>query len=170
MPKFFAKNPENLTACTTLFTAPDGSTTEFIRNQYGLLTEVKSTFGKHQYTEQFYFDPRHRLVEAQDAEQRRIQLGYDDKDRFNCLTNAHGKQWHYGYNAHHKLTHIARPNQSEEKHHYDRHGNLIRYTDANSVDWQLKYGAFDLLTEKVDGEGNRWLYDYDKDSLKLNKV
>ena len=166
----FAKNSDNPTACTTLFTSPDGSTTEFIRNQYGLLTEVKSTFGKHQHTEQFYYDPRHRLVEAQDAEQRRIQLGYDDKDRFNCLTNARGKQWHYGYNAHHKLTHIARPNQSEEKHHYDRHGNLIRYTDANGVDWQLKYGAFDLLTEKVDGEGNRWLYDYDKDSLKLNKV
>lgn len=44
----FAKNPENPTAYTTLFTAPDGLTTEFIRNQYGLLTEIKSTLGKQQ--------------------------------------------------------------------------------------------------------------------------
>ncbi|SUB52194.1 RHS repeat protein [Pasteurella testudinis] len=36
--------------------------------------------------------------------------------------------------------------------------------------WQLRYGAFDLLSEKIDGEGNRWRYDYDKDSLKLNQV
>ncbi|MDO4431159.1 MAG: PAAR domain-containing protein [Lonepinella koalarum] len=166
----FAKNPENPPAYTTLFTAPDGSTTEFIRNQYGLLTEIKSTLGKQQQQEQFHYDPRHRLVETQDAEQRRIQLSYDHQDRLNRFTNAKGRQWHYGYNAHHKLTHIARPNQSEEQQQYDRHGNLIRYIDANGVDWQLKYGAFDLLTEKVDGEGNRWQYDYDKDSLKLRQV
>ena len=36
--------------------------------------------------------------------------------------------------------------------------------------WQLKYGAFDLLIEKIDGEGHVWRYDYDKDSLKLSKV
>ncbi|NEN75802.1 hypothetical protein F9B74_05615 [Pelistega sp. NLN82] len=30
--------------------------------------------------------------------------------------------------------------------------------------------AFDLLIEKIDGEGNRWQYDYDKDSLKLRQT
>ncbi|MFZ7316063.1 hypothetical protein ACLSZU_10900, partial [Avibacterium avium] len=110
------------------------------------------------------------LIEALDSEQRRIQIGYDDKDRLSRFTNGRGYQWQYGYNAHHKLSRINRPNQSLEQQDYDRHGNLIRYTDANCVDWQLKYGAFDLLTEKIDGEGNRWQYDYDKDSLKLNKV
>ena len=27
-----------------------------------------------------------------------------------------------------------------------------------------------MLREKIDGEGNLWRYDYDKDSLKLSKV
>lgn len=162
-----AENGEKQTA---LFTAPDGTTTEFIRNQYGLLTEVKSTLGKHQQIEQFHYDPQHRLIETLDSEQRRIQLGYDDKDRLSRFTNGRGYQWQYGYNAQHKLSRINRPNQSFEQQDYDRHGNLIRYTDANGVDWQLKYGAFDLLTEKIDGEGNRWQYDYDKDSLKLRQV
>ncbi|WP_424405442.1 RHS repeat-associated core domain-containing protein [Pasteurella sp. PK-2025] len=165
-----AKNSENPTACITLFTAPDGTKTEFVRNQYGLLTEVKSTFGKQQHAEHFHYDPRHRLVESQDAEQRRIQLSYDNQDRLTRFTNARGHQWQYGYTPQHKLTRIARPNQSEEKQQYDRHGNLIRYTDANGVDWQLNYGAFDLLIEKIDGEGNRWRYDYDKDSLHLSQV
>ncbi|MFU2078356.1 RHS repeat-associated core domain-containing protein [Avibacterium endocarditidis] len=162
-----AENGEKQTA---LFTAPDGTTTEFVRNQFGLLTEVKSTVGQRQQLEQFHYDPRHRLIETQDSEQRRIQLGYDDKDRLSRFTNGRGYQWQYGYNAQHKLSRINRPNQSLEQQDYDRHGNLIRYTDANGVDWQLEYGAFDLLTEKIDGEGNRWQYDYDKDSLKLNKV
>ena len=161
------KNEEKQTA---LFTAPDGTTTEFIRNQFGLLTEIKSTVGQRQQREQFHYDPRHRLIETQDSEQRRIQLGYDDKDRLSRFTNGKGYQWQYGYNAQHKLSRIDRPNQSLEQQDYDRHGNLIRYTDANGVDWQLKYGAFDLLTEKIDGEGNRWQYDYDKDSLKLRQV
>ena len=161
------KNGEKQTA---LFTAPDGTTTEFVRNPFGLLTEVKSTVGQRQQCEQFHYDPRHRLIETQDSEQRRIQLGYDDKDRLSRFTNGKGYQWQYGYNAHHKLSRINRPNQSLEQQDYDRHGNLIRYTDANGVDWQLKYGAFDLLIEKIDGEGNRWQYDYDKDSLKLRQV
>ncbi|MBF0751759.1 MULTISPECIES: RHS repeat-associated core domain-containing protein [unclassified Pasteurella] len=163
----FTENREKQTA---LFTAPYGTTTEFVRNPFGLLTEVKSTIGQRQQLEQFHYDPRHRLIEAQDAEQRRIQLNYDEKDRLSRFTNGRGYSWQYGYNTQHKLSRIARPNQSLEQQDYDRHGNLIRYTDANGVDWQLKYGAFDLLVEKVDGEGNRWQYDYDKDSLKLRQI
>ena len=163
----FAENGEKQTA---LFTAPDGSSTEFVRNQFGLLTEVKSMVGQHQQREQFHYDPRHRLIETQDAEQRRIQLDYDDNDRLSRFTNGRDYHWQYSYNRHHKLSRIDRPNQSHEQQEYDRHGNLIRYTDANGVVWQLKYGAFDLLTHKIDGEGNVWQYDYDKDSLKLRKV
>ncbi|MEJ9294153.1 RHS repeat domain-containing protein, partial [Gallibacterium anatis] len=104
------QNSDNPTACTTLCTAPDGTTTEFIRNQYGLLTEVKSTVGQRQQLEQFHYDPQHRLTEALDSEQRRIQLGYDDKDRLSRFTNGRGYQWQYGYNAQHKLSRINRPN------------------------------------------------------------
>ncbi|MBN6065371.1 hypothetical protein HYE66_02710, partial [Aggregatibacter actinomycetemcomitans] len=166
------KTEENTTA---LFTAPDGSQTAFIRNEYGLLTHVLSKDARQspaqaQLQATYRYDPRHRLIETQDAEQRRIQLDYNGEDQISQLQSAGGRFWHYAYNQRHQLTRIHRPNQSDETQVYDRHGNLTKYTDANGIVWQLKYGAFDLLVEKIDGEGNRWRYDYDKDSLKLNKV
>ena len=166
------KTEENSTA---LFTAPDGSQTAFVRNEYGLLTHVVSKATKQnsaqaQLQAAYRYDPRHRLIETQDAEQRRIQLSYNNEDQINRLQTASGKHWHYGYTHHQKLAQINRPNASQESQVYDRHGNLTKYTDANGVMWQLKYGAFDLLIEKIDGEGNIWRYDYDKDSLKLSKV
>ncbi|WP_109079086.1 PAAR domain-containing protein, partial [Aggregatibacter kilianii] len=165
------KTDENATA---LFTAPDGSQTAFVRNEFGLLTHVVSKSAQQSARAQlqaaFRYDPRHRLIETQDAEQRRIQLTYNGEDQISQLQSAGGKFWQYGYSRHQKLAHIHRPNQSTESQTYDRHGNLVKYTDANGVIWQLKYGAFDLLREKIDGEGNVWCYDYDKDSLKLSRV
>ena len=146
-----------------------------MRNAFGLLTHVKSKTAQQSPAQArlqatYRYDPRHRLIETQDAEQRRIQLSYNGEDQISQLQTAGGKFWQYGYTRHQKLAHIHRPNQSTESQTYDRHGNLVKYTDANGVIWQLKYGAFDLLREKIDGEGNIWRYDYDKDSLKLNKV
>ena len=166
------KTTENSTA---LFTAPDGSQTAFVRNAFGLLTHVLSKTAQQSPAQArlqatYHYDPRHRLVETQDAEQRRIQLSYNGEDQISQLQTAGGRFWQYGYTRHQKLAHIHRPNQSTESQTYDRHGNLVKYTDANGVIWQLKYGAFDLLREKIDGEGNLWRYDYDKDSLKLNRV
>ena len=166
------KTEENSTA---LFTAPDGSQTAFVRNEYGLLTHVVSKATKQnsaqaQLQAAYRYDPRHRLIETQDAEQRRVQLSYNNEDQISRLQTASGKHWHYGYTHHQKLAQINRPNASQESQVYDRHGNLTKYTDANGVVWRLKYGAFDLLIEKIDGEGHVWRYDYDKDSLKLSKV
>ena len=146
-----------------------------MRNEYGLLTHVVSKATKQnsaqiQLQTAYRYDPRHRLIETQDAEQRRIQLSYNNEDQISRLQTASGKHWHYGYTHHQKLAQINRPNASQESQVYDRHGNLTKYTDANGVVWQLKYGAFDLLIEKIDGEGHVWRYDYDKDSLKLSKV
>ena len=146
-----------------------------MRNEYGLLTHVVSKATKQnsaqiQLQTAYRYDPRHRLIETQDAEQRRIQLSYNNEDQISRLQTASGKHWHYGYTHHQKLAQINRPNASQENQVYDRHGNLTKYTDANGVVWQLKYGAFDLLIEKIDGEGHVWRYDYDKDSLKLSKV
>ena len=146
-----------------------------MRNEYGLLTHVVSKATKQnsaqaQLQAAYRYDPHHRLIETQDAEQRRIQLSYNNEDQISRLQTASGKHWHYGYTHHQKLAQINRPNASQESQVYDRHGNLTKYTDANGVVWQLKYGAFDLLIEKIDGEGHVWRYDYDKDSLKLSKV
>uniref|UniRef100_UPI00359F21DE PAAR domain-containing protein n=1 Tax=Glaesserella sp. TaxID=2094731 RepID=UPI00359F21DE len=81
---------------TALFTAPDGSQTEFIRNEYGLLTQINRK--NHGETDRlqtaFYrYDPRHRLIESQDAEQRRIQLSYNAEDQVNQLKTANGHFW-----------------------------------------------------------------------------
>ena len=146
-----------------------------MRNAFGLLTHVLSKTAQQSPAQArlqatYRYDPRHRLIETQDAEQRRIQLSYNGEDQISQLQTAGGKFWQYGYTRHQKLAHIHRPNQSTESQTYDRHGNLVKYTDANGIIWQLKYGAFDLLREKIDGEGNIWRYDYDKDSLKLSKV
>lgn len=53
---------------------------------------------------------------------------------------------------------------------YDRHGNLLAYTDGNGVAWTIEYGPFDLQVARTDGEGHRWQYRYDKDTLQLTEV
>ncbi|EHK1273550.1 RHS repeat protein [Escherichia coli] len=53
---------------------------------------------------------------------------------------------------------------------YDRHGNLLAYTDGNGVAWTMEYGPFDLPVARTDGEGHRWQYRYDKDTLQLTEV
>ncbi|HDR9900232.1 TPA: type IV secretion protein Rhs, partial [Escherichia coli C240-52 (9c)] len=51
-----------------------------------------------------------------------------------------------------------------------RHGNLLAYTDGNGVVWTMEYGPFDLPVARTDGEGHRWQYRYDKDTLQLTEV
>ncbi|WP_047977969.1 PAAR domain-containing protein, partial [Muribacter muris] len=163
----FAENGAQQTAC---FTAPDGSTTEFTRNQYGLLTAIQTTEKQHQRQEHFQYDLRHRLIAQQDAEQRRLTLNYNDQDELTAFTAPKGNSWRYAYTRYGKLQHIQQPNQGGVNYRYDRHGNLLSYTDANQIEWTFRYGAFDLLIEKRDGEGHAWQYEYDKDSLKLTAV
>ncbi|EJL7934081.1 hypothetical protein ACCO05_004737 [Escherichia coli] len=48
--------------------------------------------------------------------------------------------------------------------------NLLAYTDGNGVVWTMEYGPFDLPVARTDGEGHRWQYRYDKDTLQLTEV
>ncbi|WP_334625679.1 AHH domain-containing protein, partial [Escherichia coli] len=46
----------------------------------------------------------------------------------------------------------------------------LAYTDGNGVVWTMEYGPFDLPVARTDGEGHRWQYRYDKDTLQLTEV
>ncbi|EFO4213509.1 hypothetical protein DDL81_23250, partial [Escherichia coli] len=43
-------------------------------------------------------------------------------------------------------------------------------TASNGVVWTMEYGPFDLPVARTDGEGHRWQYRYDKDTLQLTEV
>ncbi|MCU6831823.1 PAAR/RHS domain-containing protein [Escherichia coli] len=52
---------------------------------------------------------------------------------------------------------------------YDAADRIIRWSD-NGVVWTMEYGPFDLPVARTDGEGHRWQYRYDKDTLQLTEV
>ncbi|WP_350307982.1 hypothetical protein, partial [Photorhabdus viridis] len=71
------------------------------------------------------------------------------------------------YDRHHRVAVSDRPDNHLEHFDHDRHGNLTRWTDARGVAWQVEYGPFDLPAARQDGEGHRWQYRYDADTLQL---
>ncbi|WP_146711963.1 type VI secretion system tip protein VgrG, partial [Escherichia coli] len=46
----------------------------------------------------------------------------------------------------------------------------IPWNPNNGVVWTMEYGPFDLPVARTDGEGHRWQYRYDKDTLQLTEV
>ncbi|AFI90760.1 RHS repeat-associated core domain-containing protein [Pectobacterium parmentieri] len=148
-------------------TGPDASEMRFAWNRYGLLTEVSDQNGHVQAS--LFYDHRQRLLSATDAEARTQQLRYDQQDRLTTWTRPDGATYRLGYRrASWRLPEqLIRPDEKEEKRQYDKHNNLLNYTDGNGAVWQQTYGPFDLLTSRTDAEGRTWQYDYDKDSQQL---
>ncbi|ELF8211719.1 PAAR domain-containing protein [Escherichia coli] len=124
-------------------------------------------------------------------DERRLGIKYDHHNRPETLTDVMGREHHTEYSGHdlpvkmrgpggqsvrlqwqqhHKLSGIERAGTGAEGFRYDRHGNLLAWTDGNGVDWTMEYGPFDLPVARTDGEGHRWQYRYDKDTLQLTEV
>jgi RHS repeat-associated protein len=149
------------------FIAPDGSKTTLTRNEFGLVIAAEDSEGLRRSWE---YDPQKRLAKLFDEENRSLRFGYDSHDRLQRLASGGGALWLWEYDRHHRVAVSDRPNNSLERFRHDRHGNLTGWTDARGVQWTIEYGPFDLPTGRIDGEGHRWQYRYDPDSLQLTEV
>ncbi|MEQ1963126.1 AHH domain-containing protein [Xenorhabdus khoisanae] len=149
------------------FIAPDGSKTTLTRNEFGLVIAAEDDEGHKRIWE---YDDHKRLSKLFDEENRSLRLGYDSHDRLQRLASGGGALWLWEYDRHHRVALSDRPNNSLERFRHDRHGNLTEWTDARGVQWHIEYGPFDLPVGRIDGEGHRWQYRYDPDSLQLLAV
>lgn len=169
-------------------TDPAGQTWTQKCDERGLPVSLVSPQGEETRLE---YTPHGLLSGIFRRDERRLGVSYDSHNRMETLTDVMGREHHTEYSSHdlpvsmrgpggqsatlqwqqhHKLSGLSRSGTGAEGFRYDRHGNLLVYTDGNGVEWRMEYGPFDLPVARTDGEGNRWQYRYDKDTLRLTEV
>ena len=169
-------------------TDPAGQTWTQLCDERGLPVSLVSPQGEET---RLAYTPQGLLSGIFRQDERRLGIEYDHHNRPETLTDVMGREHHTEYSGHdlpvkmrgpggqsvrlqwqqhHKLSGIERAGTGAEGFRYDRHGNLLAYTDGNGVVWTMEYGPFDLPVARTDGEGHRWQYRYDKDTLQLTEV
>ena len=169
-------------------TDPAGQTWTQLCDERGLPVSLVSPQGEET---RLAYTPQGLLSGIFRQDERRLGIEYDHHNRPETLTDVMGREHHTEYSGHdlpvkmrgpggqsvrlqwqqhHKLSGIERAGTGAEGFSYDRHGNLLAWTDGNGVVWTMEYGPFDLPVARTDGEGHRWQYRYDKDTLQLTEV
>ncbi|EPC0242590.1 restriction endonuclease fold toxin, partial [Escherichia coli] len=170
------------------YTAADGAEWLYRYDERGLPVSLVSPQGEET---RLAYTAQGLLSGIFHQDERRLGIEYDHHNRPETLTDVMGREHHTEYSGHdlpvkmrgpggqsvrlqwqqhHKLSGLERAETGAEGFRYDRHGNLLAYTDGNGVVWTMEYGPFDLPVARTDGEGHRWQYRYDKDTLQLTEV
>lgn len=147
--------------------SPQGEETRLEYTPHGLLSGI---FRRDERRLSVRYDRHNRMETLTDAMSREHHTEYSSHDLPVRMRGPGGQDARLQWQAHHKLSGLQRSGTGTEGFEYDRHGNLLTYTDGNSVQWRMEYGPFDLPVARADGEGNRWQYRYDKDTLQLTEV
>lgn len=147
--------------------SPQGEETRLAYTPQGLLSGV---FRRDERRLGMEYDRHNRPEKLTDAMGREHHTEYDGHDLPVRMRGPGGQDARLQWQQHHKLSGLARAGSGAEGFSYDRHGNLLTYTDGNGVAWRMEYGPFDLPVARSDGEGHRWQYRYDKDTLQLTEV
>ncbi len=147
--------------------SPDGEETRLEYNPAGLIKAIHYADKSQQRLD---YDEHYRLDTVVDEMSRATRITYNKHDLPESVQLPNHSQFLFSWQRYGRLAETTKPNFSREGYRYDRHGNLTQYTDASGVEWRMEYGAFDLMRARVDGEGHRWQYVYDKDTQQLIEV
>ncbi|AUK02267.1 hypothetical protein CR538_18700 [Escherichia coli] len=133
------------------YTAADGAEWQYCYDERGLPVSLVSPQGEET---RLAYTPQGLLSGIFRQDERRLGIEYDHHNRPETLTDVMGREHHTEYSGHdlpvkmrgpsgqsvrlqwqqhHKLSGIERAGTGAEGFRYDRHGNLLAWTDGNGV-------------------------------------
>lgn len=153
-----------------------GFTTEFIYNEFGLITqETDNEGGVHSYTYEnglrtSYTDPEGNLTSySYDSASRptgvtdalqQPQAHYYFQDKLVSSTDKDGAHWQRTYNAQGLLETLEAPNGNITRYAYNSQGLLIRETDFNGRVSRYEWNEAGELSALTNAEGHKQVFKY----------